>query len=49
MTWNINRFDGADWSWYEKKKDKSMDERERIADKIINVLNSFLYNSKCRE
>lgn len=39
MTWNINRFDGADWSWYEKKKDKSMDERERIADKIINVLN----------
>ena len=35
MTWNVNRFDGVTWNWYDKKEDLSIDKREKTAKEII--------------
>lgn len=43
ITWNINRFDGV-WDWYEKKKDKDIKYREKMAKAIIGYLVKLISN-----
>ena len=43
MTWNINRFGGL-WDWYKENKDKDDEDREKMAEAIINYLVQLISN-----